>query len=281
MMEQHLPNEFVIRVLPHEHCCSWYLDQLGGDNQQIEKVVIYLEVGAQAKIYDIRAGKRTRSVQIFLADEAQLSYVYDRQTKADTTTHQDVTHLNVTLHKKSFFQSMVTITGGQLTQFNLTIHLLDSEARAHVGGFYRLEHHQQCIIKTMQHHERGCNISTVSLYGIVEDHASVDYCGLIAIEYDAPRSNAEQVNKSILIGQHARAKSVPTLEVQTNDVQCKHGTATGQLDEEQLFYLQSRGILSDQAQKLLIKAFLLQASSRLTKEMQFEMYKRIDSSMTK
>jgi Fe-S cluster assembly scaffold protein SufB len=264
-------KELHIRVSKQEPC-ALYLDQLSGINDHIEKIIIYLEQGAQATIYDVRACKGTSSVEISLADDAKLSYVYDR--------HEQIIHANtsldISLHKKSFFQSMITITSGDV-QFYLTLHLLELEAVAHVGGFFHVQNRSRCEIKTMQHHAKGFNISSVLLYGVVTDDASVDYHGLIAIKPEAVRSNAEQVNKTILIGQHARSKSVPSLEVQTNDVQCKHGAAMGQFDDEQLFYLQARGLLYEQAQKLLLRAFLSQAGAHVSEEMQTQLHNKIDS----
>ena len=82
------------------------------------------------------------------------------------------------------------------------------------------------------------------------------YHGTIRVEQDAAWYVASQNNKNILlISNDARAVSVPSLEVLTNEVQCFHGSASGRCDDEQLFYLQSRGIDKKQAHRLLLQAF--------------------------
>lgn len=252
---------------------SIYLDQLDGIHDGIETICIYLEPGTRATVCDRYASNTIQSIEIVLAEQAQLSYRYDRNSGISTT------RCTVSLHKKSSFYGMITIAGGNDTSFFLTMNLLDSEAEAHVSALYRLRDDHRCVIKTDQHHAKDSTVSTVSVYGIVENYASVDYHGLIAIEDAANGSQAKQINKTILIGQHACALSVPSLEVHTDDVRCKHGTAIGRLDDEQLFYMQGRGLSYEHAQKLALKAFLSQAADELPKDMRVEVDKNIDSLM--
>jgi Fe-S cluster assembly protein SufD len=128
-------------------------------------------------------------------------------------------------------------------------------SQARIVGAYSVSQSHKVQIKTMQHHQAGNTRSTLLMKGVVRDSAYAEYRGLIRIDKDAHGSVASQENKNMLLSNNARAVSVPSLEVLTNDVHCFHGSATGRCDDEQLFYCATRGIDEKAAQRLLLQAF--------------------------
>ena len=110
--------------------------------------------------------------------------------------------------------------------------------------------------KTIQDHQAAYTKSDLVVKGAFCQNSKFICDSLIKVSKDAQKVEANQLNKNILLGCHSRAISIPKLEIQADDVKCKHGSAVSKLDEEQLFYLQSRGIDHCTAKNILIDAFL-------------------------
>jgi Fe-S cluster assembly protein SufD len=109
--------------------------------------------------------------------------------------------------------------------------------------------------------------SSRELYkGILREEARGVFHGKIRVRQDAQKTDAIQVNKNLLLSQQALVHSTPALEIFADDVKCKHGSTTGQLDPQQLFYLQSRGIDADHARTLLTYAFASDVVARVKVE---------------
>jgi Fe-S cluster assembly protein SufD len=102
--------------------------------------------------------------------------------------------------------------------------------------------------------------------GIVDGRARGVFHGTIVVEPGAVKTDALQVNKNLLLSREALVNSTPALEIFTDDVKCKHGSTTGQLDEAALFYLRSRGIDAEAARGLLVYAFAAEVLSKFEPE---------------
>ena len=109
---------------------------------------------------------------------------------------------------------------------------------------------------TQQHHQVGDTRSDLAIRSIVADQSHASYQGMIRIERNAVNADACQQNKNLLLSSNARAWSVPGIEVLNNEVKCFHGSAIGQLDEEQIWYLLSRGLDEKMARTILLEAFI-------------------------
>ncbi|NND84905.1 MAG: Fe-S cluster assembly protein SufD, partial [Acidimicrobiia bacterium] len=105
--------------------------------------------------------------------------------------------------------------------------------------------------------------SDVFLKGAVEDEASSVFTGLLRIEEDATRTSAFETNRNLVLSESASAQSVPNLEILCNDVICGHGSTVGQLEEEHLYYLMSRGLPKDRAERVLVRGFFEEIINRL------------------
>ena len=117
--------------------------------------------------------------------------------------------------------------------------------------------------RTIQDHDAPHTHSDLLFKGAVQDHAASVYTGLIKIRENAPGTAAFQTNRNLTLSDGAWAESVPNLEIFTNDVKCSHASTVGPIDEEQRFYLESRGIRPDIAERLVVLGFFDEVLSQL------------------
>ena len=149
----------------------------------------------------------------------------------------------------------VALLTGTIPELSITVHLMGENAQAHIKGLYILKDAQKLVFSTQQLHQAPHTTSSCTIKGILYDASYAQYKGTIHVDRQAHHANAQQVNKNMLRGSKARAQSVPCLEVLTKQVQCSHGSAVGNLDKEIVFYMQSRGLLAEQAQRVLLQGF--------------------------
>src|SRR3984957_15530686 len=116
--------------------------------------------------------------------------------------------------------------------------------------------HQMHDFATLQSHQGKHTTSDLLFKGAVAHSSHSVYRGLIRVEKGASGTNAFQTNRNLVLGEGARADSVPTLEIEENDVRCSHASAVGPIDEEQRFYLESRGVPTAMADRLIVSGFL-------------------------
>ncbi|MFZ9675184.1 MAG: Fe-S cluster assembly protein SufD [Ilumatobacteraceae bacterium] len=117
--------------------------------------------------------------------------------------------------------------------------------------------------RTLQEHAAPRTTSDLLFKGAVQDTAKSVYTGLIKIHKNAKGSAAFQTNRNLTLSHGAWAESVPNLDIETNDVKCSHASTVGPIDEEQLFYLESRGVNPDVAQRLVVLGFFDEVLAQL------------------
>ena len=221
--------------------------------------LIVIEEQAEVKIMesfesiDLNAKSFTNSVtEIFVGENAKLeSYKIQKESS-------DAYQINTTqVHQKknSLFNTHTITLDGALVRNNLNVVLDDQNCEAHLFGLYLLKGNQQVDNHTLVDHRKPNCFSNELYKGIMEDKSKGGFNGKIFVRQDAQKTNAFQSNKNILMSDEASINTKPQLEIYANDVKCSHGTSTGKLDEEALFYLRSRGIGEQRAKKLLMYAF--------------------------
>ena len=117
--------------------------------------------------------------------------------------------------------------------------------------------------RTMQDHVAPATTSDLLFKGAVRDNAKSVYSGLIRVRKEAAGTNAFQTNRNLVLSEGAHVESVPNLEIEANDVRCSHASAVGPIDEEQRFYLESRGIEPEVAERLIVLGFFGEVLDRL------------------
>lgn len=155
--------------------------------------------------------------------------------------------------------------GGLFARDDLIIHLQESGANCYTSGFYRLRTNNQYIDNHVDiNHEAPHSTSDMLYKGIVDVNAKAVFNGRLHVEKDAQKITAYQANHHLLLSKGAEAYSKPELEIYADDVKCKHGATTGQLDQDALFYLRSRGIEKTEAMNLLLQGFAEEILNRIT-----------------
>lgn len=162
---------------------------------------------------------------------------------------------HVQIAKNGHFTCLLGFLYANQVNIELHLYLEGDGAQADVFGIYALSEKQQVKIKTYQMHHGTHTKSQVVLKGMLKGQALADIAGLIYIGKNAVKANGLQENKNIVLSSQAHVVSIPSIEVLQHDVQCNHGTAVGQFDQQHLWYLTSRGLDVYQAHQLLIRSF--------------------------
>ena len=145
----------------------------------------------------------------------------------------------------------------QRTQsLDLEIHLAEEKAKCEINCTYLLNNNNKINIDIKVIHESKNTLSRQKIKGVATGQAQVNFNGLILIPQKSQKCDGAQNHRGILLSDKAQITAIPQLEIWADDVQCAHGSAVGPLDEEEVFYLQSRGIPTHEAQQLLLKSFL-------------------------
>jgi Fe-S cluster assembly protein SufD len=161
-----------------------------------------------------------------------------------------------TLEADAEAQATVTLGlagfGGDYARVRTDCRLVGRGATGNLLAGYFGDGDQTLDYRTFQEHVAPDTTSTLLFKGVGADRARSVYTGLIRVGKDARGTNAFQTNRNIKLSDDAWAESVPNLEIENNDVHCSHASAVGPIDEEQRFYLESRGVPTDQAERLIV-----------------------------
>lgn len=190
--------------------------------------------------------------EITLSENARLHYYKTENKEAESMLFN---HIFVNQKAYSQFHSnAITFNAGYVCN-DIHVNLNEPFAEANLYGLYLVDKTQKCNNHIqVRHHATDCKSS--QLYkGIMDDESEATFHGHVVVEQDAQRTAAFQTNRNLLLTDKAKINTKPFLEIYADDVQCSHGATVGQLDEEALYYLRSRGIGERSARKLLMFAF--------------------------
>lgn len=153
---------------------------------------------------------------------------------------------------------------GKLIRNNLNLRLDGEGIESHMYGLYLLSRDTLADNHTVADHKKPNSFSNELYKGIMDDKAQGVFNGKIFVRPQAQKTNAFQANRNILLSDEASVNTKPQLEIWADDVKCSHGCTTGQLDEEALFYLQSRGLTRDTARAMMLYAFAGEVLDKVT-----------------
>jgi len=201
--------------------------------------------------------------EIIVKEDASLNYykIQNDQGKAiqvcNTFIHQsDRSHVN------TFTLTM----NGQIIRNNLNIAIDGENCESHFHGLYILNGNTLGDNHTVVDHLKPNSFSNELYKGVMDGSSKGVFNGKIYVRPHAQKTNAFQSNRNVLLTDTATINTKPQLEIWADDVKCSHGCTSGQLDEEALFYLQSRGIGKDAARAMLLYAFALEALETIKDE---------------
>lgn len=228
--------------------------------------LIVLGAGSDSKIVEthvgLGAGKYfTNAVTELILNPGAVADHYRLQRETDNGTHVGTLAAELT-HDSHLTASAITL-GGALVRNDVHVMLNGEGADCTLNGLYLLENNQHVDNHTeIEHLQPRC--SSRELYkGILNGQAHGVFNGKIIVHKDAQKTDARQTNKNLLLSRDAVVNTKPQLEIYADDVKCSHGSTIGQLDDDALFYLRSRGIGSAEAQSLLSYAFASDVVNRV------------------
>lgn len=170
--------------------------------------------------------------------------------------------------------------GGRASKMNFGSDVAGEGASAELSGLFFGGGRQHLDQKTLQVHSSPGTYSNLLYKGAVKDEAYSVYQGLIVARPGAVRVDAYQKNNNLVLNDGARADSLPGLEIDADDLKCSHGSTIGNIDEEQLFYLRSRGLDKNEARRVLIRGFFEEVAARIPYEpMRDEVRRLIDAKL--
>jgi Fe-S cluster assembly protein SufD len=153
--------------------------------------------------------------------------------------------------------------GGAIVRSEVNVALAGEGASINLDGLFMLSGSQHVDNHTVIDHIRP-HCDSLELYkGILDQSSRGVFDGTIIVRPDAQKTNSRQVNRNLILSENAIIDSKPTLEILNDDVKCSHGSTIGQIDEEALFYMRSRGIGDAQARNLLVYAFASEIVERM------------------
>jgi len=203
---------------------------LSQDNPQLDNPVIRLSLAEEAKL-----------AYINIKDGDQSSYVLD--------------HTEVIQHGRSDFNATYIAMKGQAIRNEMRVYLKGEEANCVINGLGLLNKESQLFAKTLIHHEVPSCESAQTFKNILANGALSEYNGLVKVFRDAQKTLSNQLNRNLLLDDSAKAYSRPQLRILADDVKCTHGSTNGQLEENEILYLTSRGLSEADARSLLIYGF--------------------------
>jgi Fe-S cluster assembly protein SufD len=159
------------------------------------------------------------------------------------------------LGRDAALRSLIVALGGWYARVRTDSRLVETGASTRLLALYFGDGDQMHDFRTLQEHAAPKTTSDLLFKGAVRDTAHGVYSGLIRVRPGAAGTNAFQTNRNLVLSEGATAWSVPNLEIEDNDVRCSHASAVGPVDEEQQYYLESRGVPPDAARELIVLGF--------------------------
>ena len=200
-------------------------------------------------------------VEIFIEDGAHVRYVA-LQEWGDGIQHLSVQRARV--GRDAQFRSLGVAFGGSLARAETEVELVGDGSSSELLGVYFGSGEQHLDHRSIQLHQGSRSSSDLLFKGALKDRSAAIYTGTVIIDHGAHLCNAYQTNRNILLSEQARANSVPNLEILTNDpTRCGHAASVGPVSEDELFYVMSRGIPRDEAERLIVFGFFNEVMDRI------------------
>jgi len=177
-----------------------------------------------------------------------------------------VTALAARLGRSTQFISHAATLGGKLTRNDLTVTLVGEGADATINGLVIVGEDQHCDNHTLLDHAAAHCASHELYKHVLDGKSTCVFKGKILVRQDSQKTDSKQTSKSLLLSDEAQMNSQPALEIYADDVKCTHGSTTGPVDEEMVFYLRSRGMGLEAARHLLTYAFAADITRRIKVE---------------
>lgn len=227
--------------------------------------VIRMDAGSEMTLLENgpAAARLNKVLEVDVADDAQFHHV---RTQGRDHERRAATHMFGKLGERSVFKSFTLTANGVLTRNECVLTLTGDDAIAHVAGACVGDgdfHHDDTVFVT--HDAERCESRQV-FKKVLRNGATGVFQGKILVKQGAQKTDGYQISQSMLLDDDSQFLAKPELEIYADDVACSHGSTSGAIDEEGLFYLRSRGVPEKLATNLLVLAFLAEAVEEIENE---------------
>jgi Fe-S cluster assembly protein SufD len=230
--------------------------------------LVVLEEGADVTfLYETASGApqdgglHCGATEILLAPGAHLRYV-QLQDWGHGVWH--FAHQKALVDREATLQWTVAALGCRLSKVNQHLGLIGPGANCQVNGVMFTEGKQHLAYHTLQHHEAPYCRSDFLYKAALQDQSRTVWRGMIKVDPGALKTDGYQRNDNLLLSDQARADSIPGLEIEADDVRCTHGSTSGKVDEELIFYAMCRGFTRKEAARMIVTGFFQQVFDRIT-----------------
>lgn len=231
----------------------------GDEMAYFSHLVVWLEDGAAVTYVHEAASPNGKSqsmhagnVEIFVGENANLRFI-ELQSWGDHVWN--FSHERARIMKHGKIDWVFGSLGSHLTKNFSEINLEGEGSEGRMSGFYFTNGDQHLDHDTQQNHLAPHTTSDLLFKGALEDESRSVWQGMIYVAPEAQQTDGFQSNKNLILSENARADSIPGLEILADDVRCTHGATIGNVDEEEIFYLLSRGIPEKEARRLIVEGF--------------------------
>jgi len=171
---------------------------------------------------------------------------------------------NVKSYSNSIFENFLFSSGSSFVKNEIHCNLLESFSSCFVNALMFLSNQQHHELKTNINHKNEHCKSSQLVKSVLLDKSNGTYQGKIYVTKDAQKTDGYQLSKALVLSENSAFNSKPELEIYADDVKCSHGSTTGNIDQNSIFYLMSRGLSKEQANKMLVEGFLNEAIETIT-----------------
>lgn len=228
---------------------------------------VILEEGAELTLLERHDGEgaywKNMVTEIEVGPNAKLNHIRLVQDGAEGVSTNMV---KITQGQDSLYNGFTLNIGGKLTRHEITALIQGSNAELHLNGLNLLNGEQHGDTTIVIEHQAPHSQSNQFYRSILDDKARGVFQGKVHVHQIAQKTDGYQLSNALLLSKEAEMDTKPELEIYADDVKCSHGATTGQLDEEPLFYLRSRGLDEKAARQLLIEAFVDEVVEKIGEE---------------
>jgi len=201
--------------------------------------------------------------EITVGESASLSHY---KMEFSDSSDRIFNNVNININKDAYYNNFYFTNGGNKIKNNIVSNLQEEGSYTELNSLYLLKNKNHVDDTTVINHIKPNTKSRQFYKGLLKDESIAIFDGLVEIFKNAKLSDSNQLNQTMLLSEKATINSKPQLVIGNDDVKCSHGATSGQMDKNQIFYLQSRGMNEKEAAKLLSKAFVAELVNKIKEE---------------
>ena len=233
-----------------------------------KKFDIFLEKNAEISVLNLVQNNSKNNFfnlhQKFILNQSSILKNYF----IDITKNQNLNYIktDIEIEKNSISENVVISKNSDYCKNEIVCNLLDQFSSAFINGIIDLDNSQKHEIRTQINHLAENTKSYQLIKCVLNNQSKAVYQGKIYVDSKAQKTDGYQSSKAILLNENTEFNGKPELEIYADDVKCSHGSSSGNLDENKIFYLMTRGLNKNEAKKLLIDGYLMEVIDKITDE---------------